>query len=83
MVALYELSNGDLMTWPSHREIAQRAGIPEDEIHNVGQILVEHGFTHFRTMGGLDGAVSITAAGVDRAEQIIGERQQLGGGLEP
>jgi hypothetical protein len=83
MVALYELSDGSQMTWPTHREIAQRSGIPEDEIFNIGQFLSDSGLAELRTFGGLDGAVSITTPGIARAEQVIGERGQLGGGLTP
>jgi hypothetical protein len=76
MAALYELSNGDLMEWPSHREIAERAQIPEDDVFAVGRYNEDEGYCQARTMGGLDGAVSITARGIRRAEQILDKRQQ-------
>jgi hypothetical protein len=78
MVALYQLSEGDLMNWSTHRTIAQRAGIQEDEIFSVGQYNVEQRYCKFETMGGIDGHVSISHSGIQYAEQLIDDRRRRG-----
>jgi len=78
LVALYDLSDGDLMRWTTHREIAAASGIPDGEIFAIGQYIVERGSCNFETMGGLDGHVSITSVGVDRAETVIRDRASRG-----
>jgi hypothetical protein len=78
LVTLYELSGGDLFNWPTHRAIAQASGIQEDRVFEVGQLVSGRGFSKFQTMGGLDGMVSITAGGVDRAESLITSRREKG-----
>ena len=74
-MALYELSDGDTMKSPTHRAIAQRAGIPEGDIFSVGYVVTDQGLARWRTLSGLDGGVSSTSAGVERAEQVIKERK--------
>jgi hypothetical protein len=75
LVALYELSDGDTMKSPTHREIAERSGISEDDIFSVGYVVTDKGHARWRTLSGLDGGVSITSSGIERAEQIISARK--------
>ena len=75
LVALYELTDGDTAKSPTHRAIAQQAGIPEGDIFSVGYAVTDQGLARWRTLSGLDGGVSITSAGVERAEQILKERK--------
>jgi hypothetical protein len=75
LVALYELSDGNTTSSATHRAIAERAGIPPDDIFSVGYVVTDQGLARWRTLSGLDGGVSITIAGVERAEQIIKERK--------
>ena len=39
LVALYDLSNGDTGQWPTHGAIAERAGIPQDQIMALSQFM--------------------------------------------
>jgi hypothetical protein len=76
LLALYELADGRTANTPSHREIAHAARIPDKEVMLAGQDLVDQGLCKFATLCGLDGRVSITQAGIAKAE-----RQLTGGQL--
>ena len=78
LVALYDLSEGNALQWPTHQEIAAVSGIPETEIMNVGQNVSGDNWAKFMTMGGLTGHVAITPAGIRRAERVITEREAAG-----
>jgi hypothetical protein len=75
LVALYELSEGNPMAWQSEHDIAAYAHLSANEALSIGQTHVSDNLIEYKTMGP---TVSITAAGIARAEQIILERE--GGG---
>jgi len=75
LVALYDLADGSTTQWPTHREIAEQAGLTEDEAFPVGQSVCDQGFAEFKTMGGLDGHVAVTSLGVNQAEHVITKRE--------
>jgi len=78
LVALYNLSKGKTLQWATHRQIAEASGIPEGDIFDVGQLLMEQRLCEFKTMAGLDGSVAITARGIQQAERLIRERESAG-----
>ena len=78
LVALYDLSEGNTLSWATHAEIAEQAGIPGDEMFNVGQFLSAQGLAEFMTAAGPAGNVAITAGGIQRAEDIIQARERSG-----
>jgi hypothetical protein len=78
LVALYDLSGGSLMEWPRLREIAERAGIPLDEVDPIGELASSESFAEFKTTGGVDGLIAITSYGIRRAEEIVEERERAG-----
>jgi len=75
LVAVYELSGGNPLSWPSDRDIAVRAGIPEADIMSIAMNAESDRLVEFKTAGGL---VSITPAGTRRAEALILEREGAG-----
>jgi len=74
LLALYELADGMVTHWTTHRAIASDAGLSDREVQEVGQHLVQQRLCKFETMGGLEGSVSITPLGIDKAEQLLRTR---------
>jgi hypothetical protein len=78
LVALYEMSDGNSMNWISRRDIGAQAGIPQGEVFAVGQFLSDQRLAQSKTGGGPDALISMTPRGIQRAEDIITEREQKG-----
>ncbi|WP_298339669.1 hypothetical protein [Ferrimicrobium sp.] len=68
--ALYELVDGRMDQWTTHRAIGTSAGIAGGDVFSVGQHLVQEKLCKFETIAGLDGSVSITSAGIAQVEQL-------------
>lgn len=81
LIALYELSDGIPTQWATHRQIAERSGLSEEEVMSVGQAVTAQRHAEFVTMGALDGSVAITASGVRKAEQLIKAREPRSTGV--
>jgi hypothetical protein len=75
LVAFYDVSGGNAMGMVASEEIAKAAAVPMDEIMSVGQFLKDQHLIEFRTAGGPHGVVSMTGAGIRRAEDIISRRE--------
>lgn len=81
LVALYELSDGDVTKWPTHLDIAQRIELSVDESMRIGMQLSQQHLCEYKTMAGPHGSVAITPLGVRRAEDIIRRRESAGEAL--
>ena len=76
LIELYhraESAQGTL-TMVEESEIAKALGIDDDEADAISRYLVDQGYATYPVMGAV---VSITAAGVNRAEELIEEREQI------
>jgi hypothetical protein len=71
LIALYELSGGRSMAWPSQDQIAEASGVSKEDVIDVGQYLAGERLCELKTMGGLSGKVSITNYGVNQAEKLL------------
>lgn len=74
LLALYELADGMLVHWTTHRAIADAAGLSDSAVIEVGQHLAQEHLCKFETMGGLEGSVSITTQGISKAERLLTTR---------
>ena len=70
LLALYELADGRTTNWTTHRAIGDSARISGNDVIQVGQHLPQEKLCKFETIAGLDGNVSITPAGIARAERL-------------
>ncbi|MHB8190472.1 MAG: hypothetical protein ACYDHP_08685 [Ferrimicrobium sp.] len=70
LLALYELANGRVTQWTTHRAIGTLASISGNDVFEVGQHLAQEKLCKFETMAGLDGNFSITSVGIARAERL-------------
>ena len=71
LTAFYDITADEPLRWATHRQIAEAARIPEDRIMTISTHLHSAGLVQLRTMGGLDGSVELTPAGVRVAEEAI------------
>jgi hypothetical protein len=78
LIAFYELTSGDGGNWVTHRDVATKAGIPENEVFAIGRFQREQGYLQTKSNGTVDALVSITAAGVLEAEYLIEKREETG-----
>ena len=63
----------------THQAIAEGSGLPADNsIFDVAQVLNDSHLIELKTMGGLAGHVTITAAGVREAERVIQAKEESG-----
>lgn len=77
LVALYDLSDGDVINWPTHRDLALRMGFSVNDCTRVGMQLAQEHPCEPKTVADEYGQVAITALGVRRAEEIIRRRDAV------
>jgi len=70
LLALYELADGRVTQWTTHRAIGDSARISGADVFQVGQHLAQEKLCKFETIAVLDGNVSITPAAIARAERL-------------
>lgn len=75
LVAVYELSECNPLSWVSEQKIAEAAGIPQGQIIGLSMNAQSDRLVESKSAGGL---VSITPEGVRRAEALILERENAG-----
>lgn len=78
LVALYELADGNITNWPTHRDVADAVARPVPDIMRLGMTLAQDGLCEFKGAAGEHGPVAITARGLHRAEDIIRAREAAG-----
>ncbi len=78
LVALYELSDGNVSNWPTFGEIAELAGTPASDVEGILEFLSNERLCKVETTGGPAALVSITSYGIRQAEEIITQRERSG-----
>ena len=76
LVALYQLSEGNLGLSATNAEVAGAANIPLDQVVQTSVMLGQEGLINSSMAGGLGNIVMLTHRGITRAEELQSPRGQ-------
>jgi hypothetical protein len=74
LIAIYNVSGADPTVDLDGGELQQLVDVPEDEFQPACRYLVDRYFVEAPTMEGFTGPMTITNTGIQRAEDLLGER---------